>query len=362
MIPTTELDSSSQRQLARLSTRIAELNVGPDRRRLDKQLVGDGPVANTKHHQILIVGGGTAGITVAASLRRRGSRSLDIAIVEPSETHYYQPCFTLVGAGAYGMAETQRPERSLIPVGVTLIRGAAKAFDPDNNSVVLETGDALTYNYLVVCTGLNLDWDKIEGLSATLGKNGVCSNYSPMYAPYTWQCVQGLQPGSRAVFTQPPLPFKCPGAPQKIVYLTADRLRRAGALQACDLQYFVHAPVVFGVPFFARELMKVVARYGIKAHFQQNLVAVDGAATTRESVRQLRSTCCTFRRRKARTTRSRKARWRTRLAGSRSIRTRCSMSATQTSFRWAMCARRRIPRPPQPCESSHRSSCATFCA
>ena len=237
-------------------------------------------MANTKHHQILIVGGGTAGVTVAASLRRRGPRSLDIAVVEPSETHYYQPCFTLVGAGAYDMAKTQRPERSLIPAGVTLIHGAAKAFNPDKNSVVLETGDALTYDYLVVCTGMKLDWDKIEGLSATLGKNGVCSNYSPVYAPYTWQCVQGLKSGNRAVFTQPPLPFKCPGAPQKIVYLTADRLRRAGALQACDLQYFVHAPVVFGVPFFARELMKVVARYGIKAHFQQNLVAVDGPAKT----------------------------------------------------------------------------------
>ena len=237
-------------------------------------------MANTKHHQILIVGGGTAGVTVAASLRRRGSRSLDIAIVEPSETHYYQPCFTLVGAGAYDMAKTRRPERSLIPAGVTFIHEAAKAFDPDKNSVVLETGDALTYDYLVVCTGLKLDWDNIEGLSATLGKNSVCSNYSPLYAPYTWQCVQELKPGSRAVFTQPPLPFKCPGAPQKIVYLTADRLRRAGALQACDLQYFVHAPVVFGVPFFARELMKVVARYGIKAYFQQNLVAVDGVAKT----------------------------------------------------------------------------------
>ncbi len=229
-------------------------------------------MANTKHHQILIVGGGTAGVTVAASLRRRGPRSLNIAIVEPSETHYYQPCFTLVGAGAYDMAKTQRPERSLIPDNVTLIHGAVKAFEPDKNNVVLETVDALTYDYLVVCTGVKLDWDKIEGLSATLGKNGVCSNYSPKYAPYTWQCVQGLKPGSRAVFTQPPLPFKCPGAPQKIVYLTADRLRRAGALAACDLQYFVHAPVVFGVPFFARELMKVVARYGIKTHFQQDLV------------------------------------------------------------------------------------------
>jgi sulfide:quinone oxidoreductase len=243
-------------------------------------LVEDSPVANTQHHQILTIGGGTAGITVAASLRRRGSRSLDIAIVEPSETHYYQPCLTLVGAGAYDIAKAQRPEQSLIPAGVTLIRGAAQSFDPDKNSVVLGNGDTLTYDYLVVCTGVKLDWGKIDGLPAALGKNGVCSNYSPLYAPYTWQCVQGLKSGSRVVFTQPPLPFKCPGAPQKIVYLTADRLRRAGTLQACDLQYFVHAPVVFGVPFFARELMKVVTRYGIKAHFQQNLVAVDGAAKT----------------------------------------------------------------------------------
>jgi sulfide:quinone oxidoreductase len=237
-------------------------------------------MADAKHHQILIVGGGTAGITVAASLHRRGPRSLDIAIVEPAETHYYQPCFTLVGAGTYDIAKTHRPERSLIPAGVALIRDSAKAFDPDSSRVMLESGGTLTYDYLVVCTGLNLDWDKIEGLSSVLGKNGVCSNYSPRHAPYTWQCIQALKAGSRAVFTQPPLPFKCPGAPQKIAYLTADHLRRAGTLQACDLQYFVHAPVVFGVPFFARELTKVVARYGIKAHYQQNLVAVDGATKT----------------------------------------------------------------------------------
>lgn len=237
-------------------------------------------MADSRHHQVLIVGGGTAGITVAASLRRCGPGSLDIAIIEPSDTHYYQPCFTLVGAGTYDMAKTHRPERSLIPAGVTLVSGAAKAFAPENNSVTLESGDTLTYDYLIVCTGVKLDWDKIEGLSATLGKNGVCSNYAPQHAPYTWQCVQTLKPGSRAVFTQPPLPFKCPGAPQKIAYLTADHLRRAGMLPACDLQYFVHAPAVFGVPFFARELNKVIARYGIKAQFQQNLVSVDGATKT----------------------------------------------------------------------------------
>lgn len=227
-------------------------------------------------HQILIVGGGAAGITVAAGLRRRAGRPLDIAIVEPSDTHYYQPAFTLVGAGAYSLAQTRRPEASLIPPGVRRIAAAAAEFRPDASEVVLTNGEIVQYDFLVVCTGIQPDYGKVEGLAETLGKNGVCSNYSPDYVEYTWRCIQDLKAGAKAVFTQPPLPFKCPGAPQKIVYLAADHLRRRGLLQSCDLRFFVHGPAIFGVPFFARELMKVVARYGIKAHFQHNLVAVDG--------------------------------------------------------------------------------------
>ena len=230
-----------------------------------------------KHHQVLVVGGGTAGITVAAILRRRAPR-VDIAIIEPSPEHYYQPAFTLVGAGVYPLARTRRAEKSLIPAGVRWINDAAQTFEPEKNAVRLKNGDALTYDYLVVCTGVKLDWDKVAGLSETLGKNGVCSNYSPAHVTYTWDCLQRLKAGSRAVFTQPPLPFKCPGAPQKIAYLTADYLRRQGILRDCNLDYYVHAPVIFGVPFFARELVKIAARYGIQVHYQHNLVAVDGSA------------------------------------------------------------------------------------
>jgi sulfide:quinone oxidoreductase len=231
----------------------------------------------SKHHQVLIVGGGTAGITVAAILKRRAP-SVDIAIIEPSPEHYYQPAFTLVGAGVYPLARTRRAEKSLIPAGVRWINDSAQTFEPEKNSVHLKTGDVLTYDYLVVCTGVKLDWDKVAGLSETLGKNGVCSNYSPAHVAYTWDCLQQLKAGSRAVFTQPPLPFKCPGAPQKIVYLTADHLRRQGILKDCNLDYYVHAPVIFGVPFFARELVTIAARYGIQVHYQHNLVAVDGPA------------------------------------------------------------------------------------
>jgi len=236
-------------------------------------------MSSSTRHQVLIVGGGTAGITVAAILKRRAPGT-DIAIIEPSHEHYYQPAFTLVGAGVYPLARTRRAEESLIPVGVRWICDAALTFEPEKNTVRIKNGNVLTYDYLVICTGVKLDWGKIAGLVETLGRNGVCSNYSPAHVTYTWDCLQRLQPGSRAVFTQPPLPFKCPGAPQKIAYLTADHLQRRGSLKECNLDFYVHAPVIFSVPFFARECVKIAARYGINVHYQHNLVAVDGAAKT----------------------------------------------------------------------------------
>lgn len=230
------------------------------------------------HHKILIIGGGAAGITVAASLQRHGVPAGDIAIVEPSDTHYYQPAFTLVGAGLFDMDKTRRSTDTLIPPGVTRIAASANTFAPDANSVTLSTGETLTYDYLVVATGLKLDWDKVEGLSAALGHDGVCSNYSPIHATYTLDCIKSLKPGGKAVFTQPPLPFKCPGAPQKIVYLTVDDLKRRGIRDRVDVEYYVHAPVIFGVPFFARQLVKVAEACGVKISYQHNLVAVDSKA------------------------------------------------------------------------------------
>ena len=231
------------------------------------------------HHQVLIVGGGTAGITVAAIVRRR-ARHINVAMIEPAQDHYYQPAFTLVGAGVYPLAKTRRAEASVMPLGVQWIRDAAQSFEPERNTVVLKSGDTLSYDYLVVCTGVKLDWDKIIGLAETLGSNGVCSNYSPDSVNYTWECVQKLNAGDKVVCTQPPLPFKCPGAPQKIAYLIADRLRRRGILNRCKIDFFTHAPAIFGVPYFARALTKVAARYGIGVHCQQQLVAVNGNAKT----------------------------------------------------------------------------------
>lgn len=232
-----------------------------------------------RHHQVLIIGGGAAGITVSAILQRRAPQ-IEVAIVEPADEHYYQPAFTLVGAGTYRLAKTRRPTGSLVPPGVRWIHDSAQRFEPEANRVVLKNGDTLTYDYLIVCTGVKLDWDKVVGLAETLGTNGVCSNYSPKSVNYTWECVQNLKAGDKVVCTQPPMPFKCPGAPQKIAYLIADRLRRRGILDKCKIDFFTHAPAIFGVPYFARALVKVAGRYGIGLHYQQQLVAVNGNART----------------------------------------------------------------------------------
>jgi len=232
----------------------------------------------TQHHTLLIVGGGAAGVSVANNMRRVNA-NIDIALIEPSEKHYYQPGFTIIGGGAYTMKETVRNQADLIHASVNWIKDFAETFQPEDNTITLRSGDTLSYDYLVVCPGLQLDWDKIEGLKDTIGKNNVCSNYSADTVEYTWECIKNLQSGT-ALFTQPPMPIKCAGAPQKIMYLAADRFRKKGILDKMNIEFCNAGPVLFGIPFFAKALHKVATGYGIKANFNHNLVAIDGPNKT----------------------------------------------------------------------------------
>lgn len=226
------------------------------------------------HHKIVIIGGGAAGITVAASLKRKQA-DLDIAIVDPADDHYYQPAFTLVGGGAYDLEKTRRNERDCIPAGVTWIQAAAESFDPDQSKVTLNNGDTLDYDFLVVCPGLQLDWQKVDGLEASLGRNGVCSNYLPQYAAYTWECIRKFN-GGQALFTQPAMPIKCAGAPQKILYLACDYWRQNKPSLQREAHFCLQGGALFGVSDFVPPLQKVVDHYGIKVDYGNNLVAVDG--------------------------------------------------------------------------------------
>ncbi|MEU1290220.1 FAD/NAD(P)-binding oxidoreductase [Kitasatospora sp. NPDC005856] len=225
----------------------------------------------TRHHRIVIIGGGTAGISVAARLRRAGER--DVAVLDPSDRHYYQPLWTLVGGGRAPLAESIRPQASVMPKGVQWIRRAAVAVDPEAQEVTLDDGGTVSYDHLVVCPGIQLDWDRIPGLEAGLGTNGLSSNYLPQHAPATWRFIRGTRSGS-AVFSMPSGAIKCGGAPQKIAYLAADHWRKEGVLGRIDVHLVIPGAAIFGVPEFARVLEDVVRRYGIKVHYGSEVTEV----------------------------------------------------------------------------------------
>ncbi|KWF59403.1 bifunctional protein tyrosine phosphatase family protein/NAD(P)/FAD-dependent oxidoreductase [Burkholderia pseudomultivorans] len=236
-------------------------------------------------HDIVIVGAGAAGVAVASSLLARDA-SLDIAVIDPADVHYYQPGWTLVGAGVFRPETTARDMSTVLPRGVQRIRAAVAAFEPDAHAVVLDGCRRIGYRKLVVCPGLKLDWHAIDGLADTLGRNGVTSNYRYDLAPYTWELVRAFR-GGNALFTQPPMPIKCAGAPQKAMYLSCDHWRRAGRLDAANVEFLNAGAVLFGVADYVPALMEYVKRYDIGLSFGHNLVAIDGPARRATFVRTL---------------------------------------------------------------------------
>lgn len=223
------------------------------------------------NHRIVIIGGGNAGISVAARLRKAGEK--DIAIVEPNSTHYYQPLWTLVGGGQANVKETAKPEADVIPQGVAWIKAAATSVDSERQLVMVEGGGVLGYEYLVVAAGIQLDWDTIPGLREALETPDVSSNYSYDLAPKTWEMIRNFRSGT-AVFTMPSNPIKCGGAPQKIAYLAADYWREQGVLNDIHIVLVLPSDAMFGVEVFSRELEKVASRYGVDVRLTSEVTAI----------------------------------------------------------------------------------------
>ena len=227
---------------------------------------------------IVIVGAGSAGIATASSLLKR-KPSLSIAIIDPAQHHYYQPGWTMVGGGLFSPQSTQRQTETLIPDNVTWLQQEVMEFSPRENLVVLKDSTVVHYQQLVVAPGLELHWAGIEGLEETLGKNGVTSNYRYDLAPYTWDLVSNLKKGN-AIFTQPPMPIKCAGAPQKAVYLSADHWLKQGTLNDINVSFYNSGGVLFGVSEFVPTLTSYMEKYKVDLQFTQTLIKVDGESKT----------------------------------------------------------------------------------
>ena len=223
---------------------------------------------------IVVIGAGSGGIAVSSSLLRRNAK-LSIALIDPAKKHYYQPGWTMVGGGVFKAEVTQRETHTLIDKRVTLMQQVVTEVKPDADNVVLEDGSHVRYDQLIVAPGLTLNWEAIEGLEEALGKNGVTSNYRYDLAPYTWELVQKTQHG-KAIFTQPPMPIKCAGAPQKALYLSADHWLKNKCLKDINIEFCNAGGVLFGVPAYVGPLQSYMDKYGVNLSYNHNLVKVDG--------------------------------------------------------------------------------------
>jgi sulfide:quinone oxidoreductase len=235
-------------------------------------------MSQKQHYQVLVIGGGNAGLSVASKLLLK-DKNLDIGIIEPSEKHYYQPAWTLVGAGTFNIEDTEKSEKDFIPKKAKWIKDAVNGFEPESNRVTCASGNVFTYDILIVVPGIQLNWNKIEGLKDSLGKHGITSNYLFKTAPYTWELIKNFK-GGTAVFTNPPTPTKCGGAPHKIMWLACDYWRKQGILDKCDVHYLSGGTILFGVPEYRKTLQETADDYGVKIHLKQTIHAVNGPDKT----------------------------------------------------------------------------------
>ncbi|XP_022125197.2 sulfide:quinone oxidoreductase, mitochondrial [Pieris rapae] len=232
-------------------------------------------VHNAKHScKVLVIGGGSGGCTIAAKFARRLKKG-SVIVLEPSPDHYYQPLFTLVGAGVTSVAATRRSAKSVLPSNATWVKDTAQCIDAENNVVTTAEGHEINYDYAVIGVGLQYDYDKVPGLRDALNDKSSCVStiYSPDYCEKTWSDIRNFK-GGEAVFTYPDTPIKCPGAPQKIAYMADSYFDKTAIRSRVNITYNTCLPVIFGVKKYADVLMEVVKKKRINVNYKTVLKEV----------------------------------------------------------------------------------------
>lgn len=229
---------------------------------------------NTESYRFVVAGGGAGGLAIASSLARKHGEG-SVAVIEPSQVHYYQPMWTLVGGGEKSLQDSAKPTSKLMPKNANWIQAKVEQFDPKENTVYASNNVKVKYDYLIVAMGLQVNFNKIDGLPEALEDptSGVASNFSPKYVTKTFDLIKSFK-GGNAIFTMPTLPIKCPGAPQKIMYLAEDYFRKSGVRDQSTVMYNSALAVIFGVKKYAQSLWKVVERKGIQVNLHHNLLEV----------------------------------------------------------------------------------------
>lgn len=227
--------------------------------------------------RIVVAGAGAAGLATASRLARRldGAR---ITLIDPRLEHWYQPGFTLVAAGLKPEGYVVSGTGDYVPRDVEWVQEAVAALDPEGRAVETASGRRLTYDYLVVATGLVLDYDAIEGMdTARIGENGLGSHYAgPEAAAATWAAMSRFaDEGGEAVFGRPATEMKCAGAPLKYTFLTDDILRRRGNRGRSKLTYAAHSGSLFSVPIVAEKVRMLFADRGVETVHDHVMTGID---------------------------------------------------------------------------------------
>ncbi len=227
--------------------------------------------------RIVIAGAGAAGLACASQLARRldGAK---ITILDKRERHLYQPGFTLISAGVKPENYVISGTGEYLPAGVEWLKEGVAEFDPVGNKVVTDAGRSLAYDFLVVATGLKLDYAAVEGMdTALVGKNGIGSIYlSPEGAAATWREMSAFADrGGVGLFCRPATEMKCAGAPLKYTFLTDDHLRRRGNRGKAELIYAAQNKGLFSVPIVSEKLRMLFRERGVKTRYEHVLMAID---------------------------------------------------------------------------------------
>lgn len=244
----------------------------------------ESPVTSVqRNHKVVVIGGGSAGISVSHQLLRKAGYSQDdIAIVDPAQWHHYQPGWTLVGGGLAKKEDLKRPLESLINPQFKFYNSNVEIVSPGENQVTLGNGDKIGYENLIVAPGVHVDYDSVKGLNSALSdpEAPVSSIYNYDYCDKAFRSIQKFEKGN-AIFTQPAGVVKCAGAPQKIMWLGLDHWKRAGRYTAKEdspikITFATGLPAMFGVPKYSAKLEELRVERGVEGHFQHDLVEVNG--------------------------------------------------------------------------------------
>lgn len=228
--------------------------------------------SHERAHQVVVVGGGNGGLSVAGRLRRAGMT--DIAVVEPSQTHYYKPLFSHIAGGTARASEAVRPQADVMPDGVGWIPDAVNAVDPQNRRVHLASGDTLRYDQLILSPGIRNDWDAVPGLDEAMNSPHGASNYDFALARKASQLLRSMRSGT-VVFVQAPGPASCAGAAQKPMYQACAYWRAMNVLHDIHVVLLVPTPTIFGIPEIDAELQRSIDEYDIDVRTGTVLHEVD---------------------------------------------------------------------------------------